>query len=530
MKKILYSASAIVAVAAIVLYSTGAFFSDTETSTGNVFTAGAIDLKIDSVQHYNGMVCVSNGQVYQWAPEQYVTLDSENQPVLDPYDPDAWNATNPTSYPKAGTACTGTWPLQDLGGGTVVSPKFFNFGDIKPGDEGENTISLHVINNDAWVCAAVSDLTNLDNDMTEPEASEDVTPGVGDLQQNMLWKVWRDDGAGGGGVAGDNIQNGTEQTLAQGQPVEGVLAVYDASTGTGPLLGATTGYLGVSWSLPLATGNEVQTDSMTGDISFTVVQARNNMDYRCGRPQEEPTVAASYETGFEPSPFSIGNINGQDGWMKTGLYDAAVVNNPVINDTQSLRISNAVTSGAFGDQTFAPLLSSGAGETGIASNKHFEAQFNLASVLPTLQTGLAISVSPDNGSGARMSYLSFADEAGGIRVTFYDVTDAGPLGTVASFNPTDLGLISRSSHTIKFVMDFVDGQANDVVKIYIDNVLVKTGTSWEDYYRFDPEQAGSGNVLSPVKTLIFRAGGSAVPANFGNGFLIDKVSLWSGSL
>ena len=58
MKKILFSVSAIVAVAALTLYGTGAFFSDTETSTGNVFTAGAIDLKVDhSKQTYNGVDC-----------------------------------------------------------------------------------------------------------------------------------------------------------------------------------------------------------------------------------------------------------------------------------------------------------------------------------------------------------------------------------------------------------------------------------------------------------------------------------------
>ena len=36
-------------------------------------------------------------------------------------------------------------------------------------------------------------------------------------------------------------------------------------------------------------------------------------------------------------------------------------------------------------------------------------------------------------------------------------------------------------------MDFVDGPSNDVVRVYIDGVLVHTGTSWENYYRYDPE-------------------------------------------
>mgnify|MGYP001600450916 FL=1 len=48
MKKILLSLSMVAAVAVLAVGATGAFFSDTETSTGNIFTAGAIDLQIDN--------------------------------------------------------------------------------------------------------------------------------------------------------------------------------------------------------------------------------------------------------------------------------------------------------------------------------------------------------------------------------------------------------------------------------------------------------------------------------------------------
>ena len=44
----------IVFVGAVVIGATGAFFSDTETSTGNTFTAGAIDLGVDNESYYNG--------------------------------------------------------------------------------------------------------------------------------------------------------------------------------------------------------------------------------------------------------------------------------------------------------------------------------------------------------------------------------------------------------------------------------------------------------------------------------------------
>ncbi len=232
MKKILISVSIIAGVAAIAIGATTAFFSDTETSTGNIFTAGAIDLQIDSNATYNGQL-VSGA----------------------------------------------TWGLKDL---VPTSDKFFNFADIKPGDSGENTISLHVFNNDAWVCAEVSGLTNADNSTTEPESSAPGQTSGGDLQNAMVWTIWRDDG--------DNVLETAETILASGHPVNGVLPIYDSTTGTGALVGDSAAYLGVEWSLPLATGNEVQTDSLTGDISFNVVQARNNDGFRCVPQQPEMAV------------------------------------------------------------------------------------------------------------------------------------------------------------------------------------------------------------------------------------------------
>lgn len=57
MKKILVSLSIVGAVAAIAVGGTIAYFSDTETSTGNTFSAGTIDIAIDSenpwTSHYN---------------------------------------------------------------------------------------------------------------------------------------------------------------------------------------------------------------------------------------------------------------------------------------------------------------------------------------------------------------------------------------------------------------------------------------------------------------------------------------------
>lgn len=251
-----------------------------------------------------------------------------------------------------------------------------------------------------------------------------------------------------------------------------------------------------------------------------------------------PIVASADTVGvdFESPTYSVGNINGQDGWVKTGSYDAAVVSSPVISGSQSLRISNAVTSGSFGDQTFSKSLTDAVGETGAGAGAfsigtlqpHFEMEFDIKSATTTIeQTGLFLSVSPDRGDGSRMSYLGFADVTGGVNVIFYDVQGTS---SPANFVSTDLGTYSRSdAHHIKLTFDAIDGDSNDVVKVWIDSVLVHTGTSWENYYRYDTEASAEQNVRA-VRNVLFRAGGPATPGTSGNGFLIDNFSITSGPI
>ncbi len=142
-----------------------------------------------------------------------------------------------------------------------------------------------------------------------------------------------------------------------------------------------------------------------------------------------------------------------------------------------------------------------------------------------------MSVSPDDGQGSRMSYLSFVDQPDGVHVTFYDVDDPGPLPTVAEFEPTELPVLDRSeAHTIRFAMDLVPGAGNDVVRIFIDGALVHTGTSWEDYYRFDAEQTGNGNVVPTTSGLIFLTRGSGTnPGVAGQGYVLDDVAFASSA-
>ncbi|MFA6306805.1 MAG: SipW-dependent-type signal peptide-containing protein, partial [Patescibacteria group bacterium] len=170
-KKVLVSLSIVAVVSAIVIGGTIAYFSDTETSTGNKFTAGKFNLKIDNTCHYNGRECICDGAC-EWAG-----TDEE---------------------------CFCTWEAKDL-----TNELFFNLGDVKPGDYGEDTISLHIDNNDAWMCAELSNLKNNDNGCENPEFKDETSaygasyetcanPGLGqgELQSNLLFSIWKDNGVG----------------------------------------------------------------------------------------------------------------------------------------------------------------------------------------------------------------------------------------------------------------------------------------------------------------------------------------------
>jgi predicted ribosomally synthesized peptide with SipW-like signal peptide len=271
--KILISAAVVLTAAALIIGGTFAFFSDTETSTGNVLAAGAIDLQIDN--------------------ESYVT-DVNGDLVASPET---------------------SWDLRDL-----TIEKFFNFTDLKPGDVGEDTISLHVNNNDAWVCAAARVTVNSDETCTEPENTDEDNQCVpetngqnGDLAQAVNFAFWADDG--------DNVFEDNESIFLQG-PISGLgqagqIALADTTTniwqGSGPVFGGQTFHIGKAWCFgdlvrnPAAQGentnpiergtgftcdgadnanNAAQTDKVVGDLQFYAVQSRNNAQFTCANNYE----------------------------------------------------------------------------------------------------------------------------------------------------------------------------------------------------------------------------------------------------
>jgi predicted ribosomally synthesized peptide with SipW-like signal peptide len=264
MKKIIGSVGVLALVGALVWGATGAFFSDTETSSGNTFTAGAIDLKVDSNATYNG------------------------QPFT-----------------------AGTWG-QDLGL-NIVNEKFFDFADVKPGDKGTDVISLHIDNNPAWACATIDVKSDVDVSCTEPELKDDsnCTPtGAGEMAQNLTFAWWPDldhDGVMDVGAEYDHrfFASGSKLSTLLAASTDGKLHLTLADSlqsffegqgnPTKALTGATTYYVGTAWcmgDMTIATdgtitcnggpvNNASQTDQLKADLSFTVTQERNQPTFRC---------------------------------------------------------------------------------------------------------------------------------------------------------------------------------------------------------------------------------------------------------
>lgn len=235
-KEILLSLIVISTVVALVGGATLANFSDTETSSGNTFTAGTLDLKID--------------------------LQCED-----------------------GTC---GFPEKDLGVGDI----FFHECDIKPGDSDEVTISWHVYDNDAWGRLRIADVQDWEYGCTEPEREAGDTscdtPGndQGELSQYITFTAWMDEGNVEGWQCpdnkpcetdpqeGNNIFDGKYEVMVAdnahvSELIEGIPLPEKLEK-------CTTYYLGLKWNLPADTGNIVQSDSLTASIIMEVEQSRNN--------------------------------------------------------------------------------------------------------------------------------------------------------------------------------------------------------------------------------------------------------------
>lgn len=427
MKRILLSVGTIAVVAGLAIGGTMAFYNDTETSSGNIFVAGSIDLKVDHErQTYNGIDCQtcsleifsSDGQNYVtdatenavftggplpklavevsnphnnwvdhteldykwvWVDESTSASDAGNQDVEYTFERDfQWNGVigditfemalasdngyaiyvndvllvdnlddevnyNATIQPldtletefkdalqlgnntlkiivrnhaqSGGTPASNPggllyylsiededcqnnvgfqnacrlWTEKDLEDGDT----FFNFGDIKPHDEGTNLISLHVDTNEAFICLLPNNIVDDENDVVDPEVEagddeNDTGIPFGELSQEIEFFGWADDGNG-------TYEDGEEVLIPAGTALIDIQTEMIEMT----LDPETTGYVGLAWCAGEQTGpqstsdpvalscdgagmsNIAQTDSVEAQLVAYAEQTRNNEGFSC---------------------------------------------------------------------------------------------------------------------------------------------------------------------------------------------------------------------------------------------------------
>ena len=229
MKQTLLSIMAVGIVAMLAGAGGLALFSDTEESSGNTFTAGRLDLRVDWTESYNGEVI-------------------EVQELTD----------NPGAI--------------------------FLLEDVKPGDNGEATISLHVENNDAWIEMKIGNLLNMEEGRNEPEMEVDDTELEGELAQNLNVVIWEDDG--------NNILDEGEEVWFDGTPIN-----FPERFVIGAIEGCENYYIGFKWWVDFEVGNEIQSDWISFDIIFAASQERHQPVSPFAEPENNILLVDSPLTG-----------------------------------------------------------------------------------------------------------------------------------------------------------------------------------------------------------------------------------------
>lgn len=239
MKRILLGLLITGTVGTTAILATNAYFSDTQTSGGNSFTAGTLKLQL----------------------------------------------TNNTSASSGVTDTSDKWSVF----GDIGNKVMMKYSDIKPGDYGENSVSLKVSTNDAWACIRAYNITD---------------SGVLSQKLNFIW--WAD-------TNGNNSLDNGEQVMFNGPVTLATIKAYENFTladstwnaftfsNSGPLTGNNEYQLGIGWCLGSITenrsavpgfkcdganvGNEVQANIVTGTFEFSAAQSRNQPGYLCPEHQ-----------------------------------------------------------------------------------------------------------------------------------------------------------------------------------------------------------------------------------------------------
>jgi len=175
---------------------TTAFFSDSETFEDNTLTAGELDLLVDWQQTYDfgeGQTFISAHPDHDGDGEQSIAADNDAGQLRysdfpDEEDEDSNGANLPVldcaNIPPLEEADFGTDPVTGQEMETLVQ-----LSDVKPGDSGEITFSLHLCDNPGYVWMQADNVSESGGVHTEPEMLVDAEnlPDLADAIEATLW-------------------------------------------------------------------------------------------------------------------------------------------------------------------------------------------------------------------------------------------------------------------------------------------------------------------------------------------------------
>lgn len=219
------------------------------------------------------------------------------------------------------------------------------------------------------------------------------------------------------------------------------------------------------------------------------------------------------------------SLNSQDGWY---VDPAANFNEKVMNVGSDAHggvgvwfINNTVTSGGFGNQPQSPVFTKASGESTVRDTGGGDSMVTTFyfKTLASVADGSSFTLSFSPTSADRHNYLRFVNDLdvdGGMRIYAIDGVNLDQIHDVATN-------ISRGVwHKVKIINNNLDGPSNDVVDVYLDDILVNSHTTWEDWRRAIPA------TTLAVTRILFRMSiqATADDASFTSpaGFYIDDFS------
>jgi predicted ribosomally synthesized peptide with SipW-like signal peptide len=363
-RQMLGTVAAVGGAAALGGIGTSAFYRDTESFSNNQIVTGELDLKIDWQEHYsdwspdetNGLTvsmtddtvgpgfpsAASEKLVYVSDAEQFLANtaveafpDEDNDALQDILDDDsdicdleadlddalASDLRTEGTFPEGVTEDDRVNPQTTEPGDPLV-----DVADVKPGDFGEMTFSLHLCGNPGfvWLTGALRD--NAENGVIDPEEGAPGEGAGGELADAIQAAVWYDTGEDGTYGAdfvdedageGDNFRQTEERLLLRGSLREVLDAVstgpglpLDGDPGTGADTGGGTGGTGTGGPGPRISGVVDEDDPEVEDVLVTTEDERFDDQEGGGPPEGAPPKncdCADYEANLD-----VGNVDGSE--------------------------------------------------------------------------------------------------------------------------------------------------------------------------------------------------------------------------